>query len=52
MVNSPVQFESIGLIPEHRPGHRVGYHTREVLRDYGYSEEEIDAMVADGSFKD
>ncbi len=52
MVNSPVQFESIGLVPEHSPSRRVGYHTREVLREYGYSETEIDAMIADGSFKD
>ena len=52
MVNSPVQFESIGLIPEHEPSRRVGYHTREVMRSYGYSEAEIDAMVADGTLKD
>lgn len=52
MVNSPVQFESIGLIPEHQPSHRVGHDTRAVLREYGYTEEQIDSMVNDGSFKD
>ena len=46
------QFESIGLVPDHNPGRRVGYHTREILSSYGYSDAEIDAMVADGSFKD
>lgn len=52
MVNSPVQFESVGPIPEHEPSRRVGFHTREVLREYGYSEEAIDHMVEIGAVKD
>lgn len=52
MVNSPVQYESVGLIPEHSPSRRVGYHSREVLQKYGYSEAEINGFVANGTIKD
>jgi len=50
MVNNPVQFESIGLIPERKATGKVGRDTREVLKSYGYSDTEIDNMIADGSF--
>ena len=52
MVNSPVQFESVGPIPEHEPSRRVGYHTREVLESYGYTKEQIDHLVEIKAVKD
>ena len=52
MVNSPVQFESVGMIPEHEPSRRVGYHTRMVLESYGLTKEQIDHLVEIGAVKD
>lgn len=52
MVNSPVQFESMGLIPDHEPSQRVGFHTRQILGEYGYSKEAIDHLVQIGAVKD
>ena len=52
MVNSPVQFESIGLIPDHEPSRRVGFHTREILGEYGYDKDAIDHLVEIGAVKD
>ncbi|SDY22614.1 CaiB/BaiF CoA transferase family protein [Eubacterium barkeri] len=50
-VASPVQFGSVGQ-PEANPSRRVGYHTREILAQYGYSEVEIDNLVETGAVKD
>lgn len=49
IANTPVQFKSVGLVPEHRPSRRVGYDTREVMAKFGYSDAEVDAMIADGT---
>lgn len=50
-VTNPVQFASVGE-PSVEPSRRVGYHTREILAKYGYSENDIDRMVAEGAVKD
>ena len=52
MVNSPVQFDSIGLIPRHEASRQIGYHTREILKDYSYSDEEIDRFIEIGAVKE
>ena len=52
MVNTPIQFESIGLIPDRKATGKVGRDTREVLKEYGYDDAAIDAMIADGSFSE
>ncbi len=52
IANTPVQFDSIGLIPEHQPSGRVGCDTREVMHQFGYSESDIDAMIASGTLMD
>lgn len=52
IANTPVQFDSIGLIPEHRPSRRVGGDTREVMYQFGYSDADIDAMIESGTLMD
>ena len=52
IANTPVQFDSIGLIPRHEPSGRVGRDTREVMKMFGYSEADIDRMIVDGTLMD
>jgi len=44
MPTPPIQFRQGGK-PAYRPAADVGAHTREVLINHGYSEEEINALV-------
>ena len=44
LVNGPVKFKTMG-IKEYTPAPRVGEHTEEVLKELGYTEEEILNMV-------
>lgn len=48
ITTAPVRLESLGdpVLYRSRP---VGYDTREVLTELGYTESEIDAALADGS---
>ena len=43
----PIHFSKTPTQIE-RPAPRLGEHTREVLREYGYSDEAIDALAAEG----
>jgi crotonobetainyl-CoA:carnitine CoA-transferase CaiB-like acyl-CoA transferase len=46
-IGCPVHFSATPAAVT-RPAPVLGEHTREVLRDYGYSDDEIDGFVADG----
>jgi crotonobetainyl-CoA:carnitine CoA-transferase CaiB-like acyl-CoA transferase len=46
-IGCPVHFSETPAAVT-RPAPLLGEHTREVLRDYGYSDGEIDGLVADG----
>ena len=48
-VNSPWRFGTDGKQQEHRPAPRLGADTREVLREAGYAEEEIDELTERGA---
>ena len=50
LVTVPLRMESLGdpVIKRSRP---VGYETRDVMREYGYTDEQIDALVASGAVK-
>ncbi len=50
LVRSPVKFLRMGL-PPYEKGPRIGQHTGQVLRDLGYTEEEIQALVEEGAIK-
>lgn len=52
IANTPVQFDSVGPIPEHRPSRRVGHDTREVMARYGYDDAQVDEMIATGTLID
>lgn len=43
--NDPVALDSVG-IPEFKPAKGIGYDTADVLREVGYSDEEINGMAA------
>jgi crotonobetainyl-CoA:carnitine CoA-transferase CaiB-like acyl-CoA transferase len=45
---SPVRFPGADTAPK-RPAPKLGQHTREVLGAAGYSEAEIDALIAEGA---
>ena len=45
-VNSPVEIRDAPKAPP-RPAPRVGQHTREVLTEFGYDGQAIDALVAE-----
>ena len=48
--NTPVNFESVKEVPfEHAKD--VGYHTRSILEQMGYSQEKIDVMNKQGAIK-
>lgn len=47
MVRPPMMFEEIGLPPYER-GPYPGEHTVEVLKEYGYSDEEVKSMIDNG----
>ncbi|MBR2801113.1 MAG: CoA transferase [Erysipelotrichaceae bacterium] len=51
MVRTPVMFEETPL-PEYKPAHFLGQDTREVLKELGYSAEQIEAMIAAGEATD
>ena len=51
MVRTPVMFQDTEL-PAYRPAHFLGQDTREVLAQLGYSQEQIDAMIAAGEATD
>ena len=48
MPASPICMESIGKL-ETKPAPKIGTHTEEVLKDLGYTEEEMQAMEAKGT---
>ena len=45
LVRLPVKFENMGT-PEYHRGPDVGEHGREVLKEIGYTDEQVDAMLA------
>ena len=45
---SPVRFPGVETAPR-GPAPKLGQHTREVLRELGYSEEAVEAMIAAGA---
>lgn len=47
---SPIRLESVGdpILYRSRP---IGYDTREVMLQYGYTDEDVDALIADGVVK-
>ncbi|WP_024622061.1 CaiB/BaiF CoA transferase family protein [Metaclostridioides mangenotii] len=50
LVNGPVKFKTMG-IKEYSPAPRIGEHTEEVLRELGYNDDEISAMVSSQAIK-
>ena len=50
VVNTPVKFKEMGL-PEFNKGPKPGEHTGEVLREYGYSQEQILQMKNQGTVR-
>lgn len=47
VTDTPVRFDSIGLSPL-RTSKPIGYHTEEVLSQYGYTKEKLEEMKAKG----
>ena len=50
LVRTPVKFREAGLC-EYRKGPKIGEHTEEVLKELGYSRNEIDCMEAEQAVK-
>ena len=50
LVRPPVMFKENGL-PEYNRGPYLAEHTEEILGQYGYTDEEITKMLADGAVK-
>jgi crotonobetainyl-CoA:carnitine CoA-transferase CaiB-like acyl-CoA transferase len=50
-IGCPIRFSATPAAVT-RPAPLLGEHTREVLREHGYSEAQIDALVADGVVQD
>jgi len=50
LVRTPVMFTEAGLPPYIR-GPYLGEHTKEILGDLGYTEEQVDSMLAEGVAK-
>lgn len=50
LVRPPVMFRENGL-PEYNRGPYLAEHTEEILGQYGYTDEEISKMLADGAVK-
>ena len=50
LVRPPVMFKENGL-PEYNRGPYLAEHTEEILGQYGYTDEEISKMLADGAVK-
>ena len=46
---NPVKFENLDSgIASQKRGPRLGEHSREILQQYGYSNEEVDTFIARG----
>ena len=50
LVRTSLRSQRMGL-PEFRPGPMLGEHSREILAELGYGQEEIQAMLASGAVK-
>mgnify|MGYP001133876907 CR=1 FL=1 len=50
-IGCPIRFSATPAAVT-RPAPLLGEHTREVLRQHGYGEAEIDALIADGAVRD
>jgi len=50
LVNGPVKFKTMG-IKEYTPAPRIGEHTEEVLKELGYTDDEIMAMANSQAIK-
>lgn len=50
LVRTPVKFRESGL-PEYRKGPKIGEHTVEILKELGYTKEEIEVMQKNGYVK-
>lgn len=46
MVRNPVRFEEAGL-PPYNKAPKIGQHTKEILKEIGYSDEKIEQMISD-----
>ena len=48
VTDTPVRFQSMGLPPleQSKP---IGYHTEEILSQYGYTQEQLDEMKRSGA---
>ena len=45
LVRQPVRFQELGPI-EYKFGPKIGEHSREILQEYGYTQEQIDALYS------
>jgi crotonobetainyl-CoA:carnitine CoA-transferase CaiB-like acyl-CoA transferase len=46
----PIQFSDYGILPV-KPAARLGKDTEEVLKELGYTKEQISALTAEGSVR-
>lgn len=50
VVATPVHMKNMGE-PDYEPSKRIGYHTVEVLKQYGYTQADLEAMAAAGTIR-
>ena len=50
MPTIPIQFTDFEVLPM-KPGSKVGADTHKIMKDLGYTEEEISALIAEGSVR-
>jgi crotonobetainyl-CoA:carnitine CoA-transferase CaiB-like acyl-CoA transferase len=50
MPSTPIEMESVGTVPT-VPAPGVGTHTESILKNLGYSEEDIQKFTADGAVR-